>query len=121
MYDPHAPAFINADNAAPVPNFNAVYRQPGPKRSSEEIQRGLDAVFSAPATAKPDAVETAERRLFGTTVQLRNAEKMLRQCRRLGHDDTIALLAVTHAQEAVSMASDALIEVLDAMARRDAA
>ena len=38
MYDQHAPAFINADNAAPVPAFNAVYR-PDPRVSKASYIR----------------------------------------------------------------------------------
>lgn len=118
--NPEHTASENASNAPPVPNFSAVYRSPV-KRSAEEIQRGLDAVFSAPATAPSEAVDLAERRHLGAVVQLRHAERTLLQCRRLGHDDTLALLAVEHAQAAVSMASDLLIEALDVAAGRRSA
>jgi hypothetical protein len=38
MYDPQAPAFINGDNAAPVPAFSAVYR-PDPRVSKASYIR----------------------------------------------------------------------------------
>jgi len=94
------------------------WHQPHPEDAAIDAAR---AELAARDATLPAAVVAAERTLAKATARLHAAEMSLRICRRLGHDDTLALLAVTHAQEAVSVASDALIELLDVMARRDAA
>jgi len=68
--------------------------------------------------SQPAEVNAAEDALTKARCNLNNAEVQLRICRRLGHDDTLALLAVETAQAAVMVAGDLLIEALDVAAGR---
>ena len=83
----------------------------------EAIDRARDELAAIRAS-QPDAVNAAQDALAKATVKLHAAEMQLRICRRLGHDDTLALLAVETAQAAVMVAGDLLIEALDVAAGR---
>ena len=90
---------------------------PNPHPEDEAIDRARDELAAIRAS-QPDAVNAAQDALAKATVKLHAAERSLQICRRLGHDDTLALRAVEHAQAAVTMAGDLLIEVLDVAAGR---
>jgi hypothetical protein len=57
MHDPDAPAFINAANAAPIPNFQAVWRA-APRPTEEQFAESQRRLWN-PEPAKP-AEEGAE-------------------------------------------------------------
>jgi hypothetical protein len=57
MHDPNAPAFINAANAAPVANFQAVWRA-APRPTEEQFAESQRRLWN-PEPAKP-AEEGAE-------------------------------------------------------------
>jgi hypothetical protein len=53
MYDPQAPAFINGDNAAPVPAFNIVHRPLTPEQRRQHILTVAQRLCEAEIEGKP--------------------------------------------------------------------
>ena len=53
MYDQHAPAFINADNAAPVPNFGTAFRPITAEQRRLRIMQQAEGLCAAEIAGRP--------------------------------------------------------------------
>ena len=71
MYDPHAPAFINGDNAAPIPNFGAVYRPVTAEQRRRRIMEQAEGLCAAEIAGHPWDVRLFADRLVESVMALR--------------------------------------------------
>ena len=71
MYDPHAPAFINADNAAPVPNFGTAFRPITAEQRRLRIMQQAEGLCAAEIAGKPWDVRLFADRLVESVMAIR--------------------------------------------------
>jgi len=71
MYDLHAPAFINAMDAAPVPKFGTAFRPITPEQRRKRIMEQAEGLCAAEIAGHPWDVQLFADRLVESVMALR--------------------------------------------------
>jgi hypothetical protein len=71
MYDPHAPAFINGDNAAPVPNFGTAFRPITAEQRRLRIMQQAEGLCAAEIAGRHSEVRLFADRLVESVMAVR--------------------------------------------------
>jgi len=71
MYDQHAPAFINGDNSAPVPNFGTAFRPITAEQRRKRIMQQAVGLCAAEAAGKHWDVRLFADRLVESVMAVR--------------------------------------------------
>ena len=71
MYDQHAPAFINGDNAAPVPSFGTAFRPITPEQRRKRIMQQAEGLCAAEIAGRHSEVRLFADRLVESVMAVR--------------------------------------------------